>query len=416
MIAVLRNPTYAKLFSAQVIALLGTGLLTVALGLLAFDIAGGDAGIVMGVAMTIKMVAYVAVSPIATALTARLPRKALLIGADLIRAAVAVSLPFVTEAWQIYILIFLLQSASATFTPAFQAVIPSVLPDEGEYTRALSLSRLAYDLESLVSPMLAALLLTVISYHNLFVGTVLGFLASAALVIASRFPHIEAPPPSPFFERLTRGARAFWASGELRGLMGLNLVVATTTAMVIVNTVVLVQGDLGRSQADVALMLGAYGGGSMLVALGMPKLLDTLPDQRVMLTGGIALPLILLTGAGVIAWMDGTAQWLALLTVWVLLGAATSAILTPSARLLRRNSTEQTRPAVFAAQFSLSHACFLITYPLAGILGASIGMPAIALVLGVIGVLGTVLAVVAWVRASRPANRVSKQHDSVGLG
>src|SRR5699024_8639319 len=88
MIAVLRNPTYAKLFSAQVIALLGTGLLTVALGLLAFDIAGGDAGIVMGVAMTIKMVAYVAVSPIATALTARLPRKALLIGADLIRAAV----------------------------------------------------------------------------------------------------------------------------------------------------------------------------------------------------------------------------------------------------------------------------------------------------------------------------------------
>ncbi|WP_434080730.1 MFS transporter [Sanguibacter sp. Z1732] len=114
--------------------------------------------------------------------------------------------------------------------------------------------------------------------------------------------------------------------------------------------------------------------------------------------------------------MDGTAQWLALLTVWVLLGAATSAILTPSARLLRRNSTEQTRPAVFAAQFSLSHACFLITYPLAGILGASIGMPAIALVLGVIGVLGTVLAVVAWVRASRPANRVSKQHDSVGLG
>ena len=61
MLAVLRNPTYAKLFSAQVIALLGTGLLTVALGLLAFDVAGGDAGIVMGVAMTIKMVAYVAV-------------------------------------------------------------------------------------------------------------------------------------------------------------------------------------------------------------------------------------------------------------------------------------------------------------------------------------------------------------------
>src|SRR5690625_2880950 len=255
MLSVLRIPTYAKLFSAQIIALLGTGLLTVALGLLAFDIAGGNAGIVMGAAMTIKMVDYVGVATVATALVVRLPRRAVLIGADVARAGVAVSLPFVTEAWQIYILIFLLQSASATFTPTFQAVIPSVLPDEGEYTRALSLSRLAYDLESLVSPMLAAALLTVISYHNLFIGTVIGFLASAVLVIASRFPHINAPPPTRFFERLTRGARTFWASGELRGLMGLNLVVATTTAMVLVNTVVLVQGDLGRPQPDVALML-----------------------------------------------------------------------------------------------------------------------------------------------------------------
>ncbi|WP_067243020.1 MFS transporter [Microbacterium resistens] len=410
MIAVLRNPTYAKLFSAQMIALLGTGLLTVALGLLAFNIAGGDAGIVMGVAMTIKMVAYVAVSPITTALTAHLPRKPVLIGADLIRAGVAVSLPFVTEAWQIYILIFLLQSASATFTPAFQAVIPSVLPDEGDYTRALSLSRLAYDLESLVSPMLAAALLTVISFHNLFVGTVIGFLVSAALVIASRFPHIDIPPPSRFFDRLTRGARIFWTSRELRGLMGLNLVVATTTAMVIVNTVVLVQGDLGRPQLDVALLLGAYGGGSMIVALGMPKLLEKLPDRRVMLTGGIALPVLLLIGTGVIAWMDGTPQWATLLLVWALLGAATSTILTPSARLLRRNSTEQNRPAVFAAQFSLSHACFLITYPLAGVVGATIGLSAVALVLVAIGILGAVLAVLTWRGIPDAMEQGSRQH------
>ena len=89
MLGVLRNPAYAKLFSAQVIALVGTGLLTVALGLLSFDIAGGDAGLVLGVAMTVKMVAYVAVGPVIAALTARVPRKPLLIAADLIRATVA---------------------------------------------------------------------------------------------------------------------------------------------------------------------------------------------------------------------------------------------------------------------------------------------------------------------------------------
>lgn len=397
-IAVLKNPSYAKLFSAQIIALLGTGLLTVVLGLLAFDIAGGNAGMVMGIAMSIKMIAYVFVSPVTIALVGGLPAKAVLIGADLIRAAVAVCLPFVSEAWHIYVLIFLLQAASATFTPTFQAVIPSVLPDEREYTRALSLSRLAYDLESLVSPMLAAALLTIISYHNLFIGTVVGFLASAALVSITAFPLSEAPEPAPFMNRLTRGARAFWASNELRGLLALNLVVATTTAMVIVNTVVLVQGDLGRPESDVPLLLAAYGGGSMVVALGMPKLLDQLPDRPVMLTGGIALPILLAAGAAVMAWMEGDSQWLALLVLWGLIGAATSTVLTPSARLLRRNSDLRNRPAVFAAHFSLSHACFLLTYPLAGVLGAAIGLSAIALVLVGIGVLGVVLAIATWGR------------------
>ncbi|MDO5512294.1 MFS transporter [Corynebacterium sp.] len=401
MITVLRHPVYAKLFGAQVIALLGTGLLTVALGLLAFDIAGGDAGIVMGTAMSIKMLAYVAVSPLTTALLSRMPRKTVLIGADVIRAGVAVALPFVSEAWHIYVLIFLLQSASATFTPTFQAVIPSVLPDEAEYTRALSLSRLAYDLESLVSPMLAAALLVVMSYRNLFVGTVVGFAVSAILVIACRFPSIEAPPPAGFLDRLTRGVRAFWASGELRGLMGLNLVVATTTAMVIVNTIVLVQGDLGRTQSDVALMLAAYGAGSMLVALAIPGLLETISDRRVMLTGGLALPVLLLGAAAVMVWMPAGLRWGALLIVWLLLGAATSLVLTPSARLLRRDSSEQNRSAVFAAQFSLSHACFLLTYPLAGVLGARIGLPGVALVLVGIGVLGAIVAVVTWRAAPR---------------
>lgn len=400
MLQVLRNPTYARLFSAQVIALIGTGLLTVALGLLAFDIAGSDAGVVMGLAMTIKMVAYVAVSPIMIAVVARLPRKLVLIGADLIRAGIAMTLPFVTEAWQVYLLIFVLQSASATFTPTFQAIIPSVLPDEGEYTQALSLSRLASDMEALVSPMLAAVLLTVISFHRLFLGTVVGFLVSAALVIASRFPPVDAPPPARFRDRLTRGARIFWASSELRGLMGLNLVVATTTAMVIVNTVVLVQDQLGRSQSDVALILAFNGGGSMVVALGMPRLLNRLPDRRVMLAGGTALPVLLLAVADVIGWAAGIVQWALLLGLWALLGAATSMILTPSARLLRRNSTEQNRPAVYAAQFSLSHACFLITYPLAGALGAVIGLQAVAFILVVTGLGGLSAVVVAWRRTA----------------
>ena len=395
MLEILRNGSYAKLFSAQVVALLGTGLLTIALGLLAFDIAGGDAGIVLGTALTIKMLAYVGVAPVVAALTGHLPRKLVLISADILRAVVAISLPLVTEAWQIYVLIFVLQAASATFTPAFQAVIPEILPDEAQYTRALSLSRLAYDLEALVSPMLAAALLVVISYNNLFVGTFLGFLISALLVVATRFPSLPPAEPSPFVDRLTRGVRVFWRTPELRSLLAMNLVVAAATAMVIVNTVVLVQGELGRPQVDVALLLAAYGAGSMLVALGLPTLLDRVRDLRVMLAGAIALPLGLVASAVVIALPATPTTWAILAVVWFFMGAVTSLILTPSARLLRRASEPTNRPAVFAAQFSLSHACFILTYPAAGVLGALLGLPVTAIILAGIGSSAVVAALLA---------------------
>ena len=223
MLTVLKNRTYAQLFSAQIIALMGTGLLTVALGLLAFDIAGAAAGRVLGIALTIKMIAYVGISPITTAWTANLSPKQVLITADLVRAGIAVMLPVITEAWQIYVLIFILQSASATFTPTFQAVIPVVLPDEDDYTNALSLSRFAYDLEALLSPMLAAALLTVMNYHNLFLGTVIGFLASALLVTATPSLAHKSTAHTSFINRATRGMQEFLRNQELRGLMGTNL-------------------------------------------------------------------------------------------------------------------------------------------------------------------------------------------------
>ncbi len=402
---VLANAAFRRLFSAQVLALVGTGLLTVALGLLAYDLAGGDAGIVLGTALTIKMVAYVVVSPVMAALTSRLPRRRVLISADLIRATVALGLPFVGEVWQVYALVFVLQAASATFTPTFQAVIPDVLPDEGSYTRALSLSRLAYDLEALVSPLLAALLLTVVSFSSLFLGTVLGFVASALLVSATRLPAATPTPPTPFLARLTTGIRVFWRTRDLRALLALNLAVAAGTSLVIVNSVVFVQAQLGRPQSDLAVLLACYGAGSMLVALALPRVLEHVSDRRVMFTGAGLVAVGLLAAAVTFSTSDQLG-WMLALAVWGLLGAATSLVLTPSSRLLRRASTSGGRPAVFAAQFSLSHACYILCYPLAGLAGSLLGLVPTAALLAAIALAATVAAGVAWsTRGARDRDR-----------
>lgn len=411
---VLGNRTYRHLFAAQVIALVGTGLMTVALGLLAFQIAGNQAGAVLGTAFAIKMIAYVGVAPIVGGFANRLPRRAFLIAMDLTRAAVALALPFVDQVWQIYVLIFVLQSASAAFTPTFQATIPDVLPNENEYTRALSLSRLAYDLENLLSPMLAALLLTLISFNLLFVGTVFGFFASAALVLSVQIPQ---PAPSEVkggvYDNITRGIRIYLKTPRLRGLLALNLSVAAAGAMVIVNTVVIVRGLFDRSDNDVALALAAFGGGSMLAALTLPRLLDRWPDRSVMLPAAASLSFTLVAFAAVMMTISTSGNpgvdvargeiWLGLLITWTLLGIAYSAVQTPTGRLLRRSAQSHDRPAIFAAQFALSHACWLMTYPLAGWLGSVAGMPTTLLVLGLVSAFGAVSAYILWPAADPEA-------------
>ncbi len=304
MLSPLSDPTYRRLFLAQLLSLLGTGLATVALGLLAFELAGADAGAVLGTALAIKMVAYVGIAPVDVAFVHLVPRRVLLVALDVLRAAVAVCLPFVSEVWQIYALIFVLQSGSAAFTPTFQATIPDILPDEGEYTKALSLSRLAYDLEALASPAVAAALLGVIGFHWLFGLNALGFLASAALVLPVVLPSPKPPATDEAaWGRTTRGARIYLATPRLRGLLALNISVAAAGAMVIVNTVVLVRAGFGLGEREVAWTLAAYGLGSMAAALVLPRLLgERVTDRAAMLAGAAFLVAGLLVAPAVPSW------------------------------------------------------------------------------------------------------------------
>ncbi len=384
------DPVYRRLFSAQVIALIGTGLSTVALALLAFDLAGDDAGVVLGSALALKMLAYVTISPVAAALTRDVSRRRLLVGLDLGRAGLVLLIPFVDSIWQVFVLIFLLNACSAAFTPTFQAAIPDVLTDADTYTEALSLSRLAYDLEALLSPVLAAALLGWVSYDALFSLNGFAFLVSAAIVVLTVIPQPGSGKDiGGLLRRVAAGIRRYLATPRLRGLFALNFVVAAAGAMVIVNTVVFVKEDFGLDDAAVAWGLAAAGSGSIAAALLLPALLRRVDDRSVMLGGGFLLVAGLGAGALVNAYP-------ALLACWLVLGAGLSMVQTPAGRLIRRSATSEGRPALFAAQFSLSHLFWLFTYPVAGIAGQVLGLQATSGLLAGFALVGVLLAVTAW--------------------
>ena len=100
-----------------------------------------------------------------------------------------------------------------------------------------------------------------------------------------------------------------------------------------------------------------------------------------------------------------------LVVIWLVVGFGYSVAQTPSGRLVRRSAHPEDRPAVFAAQFALSHACWLLAYPLAGLVGARWGMTTALAALTLLAALGLILAWRLW--PALDPDQVQHRHDDL---
>jgi MFS family permease len=168
--------------------------------------------------------------------------------------------------------------------------------------------------------------------------------------------------------------------------------------MATVNTVVIVQAHLDLGARATAMALVAFGAGSVAGALAVPGLLARWSYRRTMLTGGV------LAAAGLAAGVV-LPGYVSLLILWVGLGIGCSLAMTPAGALLLRSAAAEDRQSAYATQFALSHACLVVTYPLAGWLGSALGMPATFAVFAVIAGGAVAAAAVLWPRDGAAAER-----------
>lgn len=401
-ISPIANPVFRTLFAAQVCSLLAIGLMTVAMSLAAYRIGGtAAAGQILGFLLAVKMVAYVGISPLAEALFAGRSRKRVMVGLDIARMALLLPMAFATETWQIAALALVFFAVSSGFTPIFQSVIPDVLPEERAYSRALVWSRIAYTLESVLSPVIAAMVLQVVAAEFLFWVAALAFSGSIAALLVTRFPAgAGAPRRGPFLTRALTGLSIYRRTPRLRGLFLLNFAMSLSMAWVLVNSVVLAGAQLGDAERHYPVLMAFYGLGAATGAVLVPRLIEALDERRVMAMGallhavlglGIALPL----------------AYAGYMGLWVGFGLAASLVLTPGGLVIARSAGAGDRASVFAAQFSLSHAGWLVAYPLAGELGARVGLAPALLILSALTVGVAALALRVW-PASDPLTR---EHD-----
>ncbi|MBW4985376.1 MFS transporter [Mameliella sp. CS4] len=398
-ISPLANPSFRTLFAAQVFSLLAIGLMTVAMSLAAYRIGGVvAAGQIMGFLLAVKMVAYVGVAPLAEALFAGRRRKHVMIALDLGRMLLLLPMAFATQTWQFAGLALVFFAVSSGFTPLFQSVIPDVLPDEKVYSRALVWSRIAYTLESVLSPIIAALVLQLITAEYLFWVAAMAFCGSIVSLLATRFPSDKTDQrKGPFLRRALKGLDIYRKTPRLRGLFLLNFALSLSMAWVLVNSVVLAGARLGDAEEHYPILMAFYGLGAALGAVVVPRLIERLDERRTMLAGAL---MHALAGLGIVLPL-GYAGYM---TLWVGFGLAASLVLTPGGLVLARSAGAADRPAVFAAQFSLSHAGWLVAYPLAGQLAALAGLEQALLILSGLTVATAAVAVRVW-PATDPVER-----------
>lgn len=390
---------YRRLFQAHLLAILATGIVTVALALIAYDIAGDEAGAALGTALALKMAVNILATPVLGGFMATLPSRARLLRPMAARAVLLLFVPLVDALWQIYVIVVLFQAAAAAFMVTYLATVPELLPDEEDYARAVAKSKIAYDVEGLVSPLVVAAVLAVVDVRQVFLLAALLLAASAMLLLRARFPAPSGAGPGRFGSHLGH-VRRLSTAPDLRGGLALSVAALVVAAMITVNTVVLVKGAFDLDDRAAVIALAAYGAGGVAAALVLHRLIAGDAARSLMLGSGALMAGLLMAGAFV-------ETYAGLLGLWAALGVATTFAQLPFAALIRRHGARDERQGLYAAHYSVSHATQLVAYLSAGWIAVEGGMAPAFIGFGLFSAAMVLLARLSWRTAPQPAADIS---------
>ncbi|MGQ0805020.1 MAG: MFS transporter [Actinomycetota bacterium] len=181
---VLRRPAFRRLFIAHAISRAGDAFNTVALVVLVFRLTGSGLGVAGTVAFEVAPILLF--GPIAGVAADRLPRRSLMVGADLLRAALAALLAFSHSSVLLaYLVAFGLSTGSVLFNPATASLVPEVVDDEELVAANSALWTVAVITQIAFAP-LAGALIAGVGVGAAFGLNALSFVASAAVLVGLR--------------------------------------------------------------------------------------------------------------------------------------------------------------------------------------------------------------------------------------
>jgi MFS family permease len=386
LLAPLRHRDFRLLWSGMTISLLGDGIFLVAMVWQAYELWNAPAALsLLGIGMTIPTLVFLLPAGV---LSDRLDRRSLMLWADIGRAVViaalaVLSLTGLLTFWELMALVALYGVGTAFFTPAFEAIVPDIVP-AADLAAANSLDQFVRPVAlRLAGPALGGALVAGVGTGAAFALDAASFVASTVAVFLMR------PPAHPRSEHVASSASAVkeglrlvrsrvWLWGTL-----LSAAIAYLAFMGPAEVLLpyLVKNELHASAGDLGLVFAAGGVGAIGAALIMGQRGHPSRDVTVMYaTWTLATLAVAGYGLATASWqlMVACLAFNALETVGTIVWATVKQRHVPASMLGRVSSLD------WLISIGLLPLSFALTAPVAGLIGVRATLIGAAAIGGVI--------------------------------
>lgn len=400
----LRERDFALLWTGMTVSLLGDGIYLVAIAWQVYDLKNDPVALsLVGLAFTGGMVAFLLTGGI---VSDRVERRRVLIGADLVRAAVllvigVLSLSGTLEIWHLVCLVALFGAGEAFFGPAFGALVPDVVAME-HLVQANSLDQLVRQASGrLIGPALGGFVVAAVGTGSAFVIDSATFLISAACICALRVRSVPAVEAERSLRReLREGMRFVRAQAWLWStVVAASLSILFFFGPLEVLLPYVVRNGLGAGPGSYGAIMAAAGAGAIAASLVLSQ--RGLPRRRylTLMYAAWSLGTVPLVG-----YATGTAVW-QLMVFAVFFGALITTGSVVWGTLMQARVPPDLRGRVHSLDWFVSIGLAPLSFALTGPVSNALGVETTLILAGIVPMVATAaLFFVARLRSDEESN------------
>jgi putative nucleotidyltransferase with HDIG domain len=372
---VLSVKPFRLLWIGQAISYFGDMMNTTGLAIMLYLVTHSPSMVAVG--LIAKAAPTVLFGLVAGALVDRFDRQRVMILSDITRGVLTITIPFLALTWLpgVFIVVFLVATASTLFNPAKQAIVPSLVPAQF-LVKANSLMSSSEKTMELLGFSLAGVIAAVASWQPLFIIDAATFIVSAAtlLGVVDR-GRLEARTVR-LFEDIVEGSRFILTNRTLRSTMALAFAAVTFGSLTFPILVVMSYGPLKGGALGYGVLEAAIGAGAIVGALAAPAAMTRWRAGVLILLGVMGTGL-----AGALTGFSGSI--LAAAVFLFISGAANTLYYVAMISVTQREAPDRMLGRVMSTRFLLVQLGLLAGMALSGPLTNRLGAPLVFVVAGI---------------------------------